>query len=200
VLTKNIDYYLALNSPWAYLGGRKLAEIAARNRATVGVKPVASGEVFSRTGGLPLAQRAPERQAYRLIELERWRKARALPLNLHPKFFPVPEELAACLVVAAGQHGGAPLALANAIGSAIWAEERNIAETGTLSDIARETGHHATDLMAAALDPAVRTQYRALNEEAISRGVFGFPSYIYNDELFWGQDRLEFLEYALEAS
>ena len=103
-------------------------------------------------------------------------------------------------MLAAGQHGGNALALANAIGAAVWAEERNIAETGTLSAIASATGHHDTDLTAAALDPAVRSQYHALNEEAIKRGVFGFPSYIYNDELFWGQDRLEFLEYALEES
>jgi len=199
-VTKIIDYYLSLNSPWAYLGGRKLADIAAQNRATVQVKPVAPNEVFPRTGGLPLPKRAPERQAYRLIELNRWRRVRGLPLNLQPKFFPAPEELAACLVLAAGQHGGNALALANAIGAAVWAEERNIAETGTLSEIARATGHHDTDLMAAALDPAVRSQYHALNEEAVRRGVFGFPSYIYNDELFWGQDRLEFLEYALEES
>jgi len=195
-MAKVIDYYLSLNSPWAYLGGRRLAEITARHRATVRVKPVDYGEIFPETGGLPLAKRAPARQAYRLTELRRWSRFLEVPLNLQPKHFPAAELTAAGMVIAAGD-GGDPLALANAIGRALWAEERDIADTGTLQDIAGATGHDGVALLAAAGRPAVSERYRALTREALARGVFGAPTYVFEEELYWGQDRLDFLDRAL---
>ena len=196
-MSKVIDYYLSLVSPWTYLGSGRLAEIAQRHRAEVRVMPMNLGEVFPRTGGLPLPKRAPERQAYRLAELKRWSAHLGVPINLQPAYFPAPEITAACMVIAAGEGGGQPLALAQAFGRAVWEQERNIAEVGTCEAIAEETGHHAVDLLAKALDPAVRQRYAEQTEAAVARGVFGAPSYIYNDELFWGQDRLDFLDRAL---
>ena len=196
-MSKVIDYYLSLVSPWTYLGSGRLAEIAQRHRAEVRVMPMNLGEVFPRTGGLPLPKRAPERQAYRLAELKRWSAHLGVPINLQPAYFPAPEITAACMVIAAGEGGGQPLALAQAFGRAVWEQERNIAEVGTCEAIAEETGHHAVDLLAKALDPAVRQRYAEQTEAAVARGVFGAPSYIYNAELFWGQDRLDFLDRAL---
>ncbi len=196
-MSKVIDYYITLISPWAYLGSQRFAEIAQRHRAQVRVKPVNFGEIFPRTGGLPLAKRAPERQAYRMVELKRWSKYLDIPINLEPAFFPAPEQTAACMVIAAGETGGQPLELAQAFGRAVWEQERNIADVGTCEAIAMETGHHAVDLLAKALDPATRSRHEALTEEAVTRGVFGAPSYVYRDEIFWGQDRLDFLDRAL---
>jgi carboxymethylenebutenolidase len=196
-MPKTIDYYLSLISPYAYLGSRRLEEIAQRHRAEIRVKPVDYGTIFPKTGGLPLAKRAPERQAYRLVELQRWSKARDLPLNQHPAFFPAPELAAACAVVAAGETGGDALQLAHAILRAVWAEERNIADTGTLEALCDETGHHGLNVMARACDPETRVTYQALTEEALAAGVFGAPTYIYRGEMFWGQDRLDFLDRAL---
>ncbi len=198
-MAKVIDYYLTLNSPWAYLGGRRLAEIAARRQATVRVKPVDYGEIFPKTGGLPLAKRAPARQAYRLTELRRWSRFLEIPLNLQPKHFPAADLIAAGMVIAAGDSGGDPLALANAIGRALWAEERDIADQETLEDIAGETGHDGGALLAAAGRPEVGKRYKALTREALERGVFGAPTYVFEEELYWGQDRLNFLDRALGA-
>jgi 2-hydroxychromene-2-carboxylate isomerase len=196
-MAKVIDYYFSLVSPWAYLGGQTLEEIAARHKAEVRVKPINLGEVFPKTGGLPLPKRAPERQAYRLAELRRWRAFRDMPLNLHPKHFPAKEQMAAGLVIAAGMGGGNPMRLAHAIMRAVWAEDRDIADLPTLEAIARETGHDELSLLARAAEPEVREAYTACTEEALERGVFGSPTYIYQDELFWGQDRLDFLDRAL---
>lgn len=196
-MAKVIDYYLSLISPWAYLGGPRLMEVARRHRAQVRVKPIALKTVFARTGGLPLPQRAPERQAYRLSELARWRAHLGMPLNLHPAYFPAPEESAACFVIAAAETGGDPMRLAQAILTAVWVEERNIADMGELERLARATGHHELTLASKALEPTTRAAYRALSEEAIGRGVFGSPSYLYRNEVFWGQDRLDFLDRAL---
>lgn len=195
-MAKTVDYYLTLNSPWTYLGSRLFAEILARHGAEVRVKPVDYGTIFPKTGGLPLPKRAPERQAYRLVELERWREYRDLPLVLHPPYFPAAEAEAAHLVIAAGTHGGDPLRLAHAILRAVWAEERNIADTNTLRAILEESDQDPA-LMEHAGSAEMQAAREALTAEALERGVFGAPTYVYNDELFWGQDRLEFLDRAL---
>lgn len=196
-MTKVIDYYMTVISPWAYLGSQRLAEIAQRHRAEVRVFPVNFAEIFPKTGGLPLPKRAPERRAYRMMELKRWRDHLGVPIILEPSNARVPDLTAACMVIAAGASGGRPLELAQAFGKAIWEEDRNIADVGTCEAIAAETGHHAVDLLAKALDPAVRQRYEEQTGAAIARGVFGAPTYVYKDELFWGQDRLDFLDRAL---
>jgi 2-hydroxychromene-2-carboxylate isomerase len=196
-MTKTVDYYLTLTSPWTYLGSQRFEEIAARHGAEIRVKPVNYGVIFPRTGGLPLPKRAPERQAYRLMELKRWRAHLGIPLNLHPKHFPVPDADAACMVLAAEQTGGDPLSLAHAILRAVWTEDKDITDWPTLVAIADATDHDGQALQAVAQDPETRAAYDAQTEAAIKRGVFGAPTYIYKDELFWGQDRLEFLDRAL---
>jgi 2-hydroxychromene-2-carboxylate isomerase len=196
-MSKLIDYYFTLNSPWAYLGSARFAEIAKKHCAEVRVKPANFGEVFPRTGGLPLPKRAPERQAYRLVELQRWRDFLGIPINLKPAHFPSQEGLAARMVIAAGDSGGHPLELAHAFGKAVWEQERSFGDPATCEAIAGETGHDGAKLRAAAEDPALEKRHAELTEEAIARGVFGSPSYVYKDEIFWGQDRLDFLDRAL---
>ncbi len=199
-MPKVVDYYFTPISPWTYLGAARFREIAARQRAEVRVKPVKMAEVFSRTGGLPLAKRPPARQAYRLQELIRWRKHLGVEVNLHPAYFPVPDTLACRFILAAEAIGGDPLRLAEALGRATWAEERNIADTGTLQDVAQETGHDRITILAKAIEPTMDTRLDELTEEAIAKGVFGAPSYAVGEALFWGQDRLDFVERALEES
>ncbi len=198
-MAKTIDYYFTLTSPWTYLGSARFEEMAARHGAEIRVKPVNYGVIFPRTGGLPLPKRAPERQAYRLMELKRWRAYLDIPLNLHPKFFPSPDGDAACMVIAAEKSGGDPLRLAHAILRAVWVEDKDITDIPTLAEIAQANGHDGERLAAAAREPETRAAYEASTEAAIERGVFGAPMYIYKDELFWGQDRLEFLDRALAA-
>lgn len=195
---QTLDLYLSLNSPWSFLGMARLEEIARRHRAQVRVRPVDFGTIFPASGGLPLGKRAPQRQAYRLVELQRWSKHLDVPLTLHPAYFPAPEKLAARFVLAAELTGGRPFALAQAILAAVWQQERNIAEVGTLEALAEETGHHAVALSAKAYEPDTQFLYERLTQEALERGVFGAPSYVLADgEIFWGQDRLDFLERAL---
>lgn len=196
-MAKAIDYYLTLNSPWAYLGGARLERIAAARGATIRVKPMKLHEIFPKTGGLPLPKRAPARQAYRLAELKRWRAFLDIPLNLAPKFYPADQDLAARLVIAAGPNGSDPLTLAHAVLRAIWAEERDIADEATLRSILAENGL-SEDLMVQAQAQEAEAALDALTAEALEAGVFGAPSYICDGELFWGQDRLDFLERALD--
>ncbi len=196
-MTMIVDYYFTLTSPWTYLGHRRFVEIARRHGAEIRVKPVDYGVIFPQTGGLPLPKRAPARQAYRLMELTRWRDRLDIELNLHPKFFPAPADAAARMVIAAGQAGADSLGLAEAILTAIWTQEKDIADPPTLAEIATAAGHDGAALLAASQEPEAQTAFETSTQEALERGVFGAPTYVYKDELFWGQDRLEFLDRAL---
>jgi 2-hydroxychromene-2-carboxylate isomerase len=196
-MTKTIDYFISLNSPWTYMGGERFIDMAARHGATVTVRPVNFGAVFAESGGLPLPKRAPQRQAYRMMELKRWRDHLGIPLTLEPKYFPVDETLAAHMVIAARQRGDDALGFSQAILRALWAEERDTGDRGTLMDIARSHGLDADAVIAMAESGEAEQLRRADTQEAIDRQVFGAPSYVYRDEIFWGQDRLEFLDRAL---
>ncbi|MCP4327373.1 MAG: 2-hydroxychromene-2-carboxylate isomerase [Alphaproteobacteria bacterium] len=198
-MSKVIDYYFSLISPFAYLGGQELASIAARHQASVNVYPIQLAKIFPASGGLPLPKRAKQRRDYRLLELARWRDFRGIPLNMSPKFFPAAEESAARLVIAARDNGQDTLALSNAILRAVWAEDRDIAENDTLATIAKETGLDDQSLLGAAGHPAIPGIYDADTDNAIEAGVFGSPTYIVDGELFWGQDRLGFVERKLEG-
>jgi len=195
-VSKHVDYYFSPASPWTYLGHDRFAAMAERHGARIAVKPVDYGVIFPQSGGLPLGKRAPQRQAYRLMELRRWKENVGLPLTVQPKFFPVDANPAALAIVAAASFGvDAQMRLAGAILRALWAEEKNIADPVTLKAAAAEADLEGDDLLAGT--PAAKAQYDALTQEALARGVFGAPTYVYRDELFWGQDRLDFLDRAL---
>lgn len=195
-----VDYYLAPQSPWTYLGHTRFVEMAIRHGAEVRLKPVDLGQVFPVSGGLPLGQRAPQRQAYRLVELARWRDALHIPLHVQPSFFPVPGDAAARLIVAVQAAEGTPAAMdiAGRVLAAVWAQQRNINSPETLAALLAEAGLPATCLQDAAA-PAVQATYEAHTQDAVKAGVFGAPSYVIDGEIFWGQDRLDFVERRLRA-
>ena len=197
-MTKLVDYYFTPISPFTYLGHDRFVAVAGTHGATIAVKAINLGEVFPVSGGLPLSKRAPQRQAYRLVELKRWSEYLNLPINIQPKFFPVNGDLAAAWILAAEEQGIAQaLALTGAVGRAIWEQERDVAAESTLRDIAGEQGLDAAALGRRAASAEIGARYKALTQEAIARQVFGAPTYVYRDELFWGQDRLDFLTRAL---
>ena len=191
----DILYFFAPQSPWTYLGHQRFHDIARRHGARIEVLPVDLGKVFPISGGLPLGKRAPQRQAYRLVELRRFADHLKAPLNPQPKHFPVAGDAAALLIVAVDQHDGADAAMqiAAAVQRAVWAEERNIADETVLAQLLTECKLPLLRLEEAR-SPAVQARYEANTQRAIDAGVFGAPSYVIDGELFWGQDRLDFVE------
>lgn len=195
-----VDYYFAPQSPWAYLGHLRFVAIAQAAQARVRVLPVdLGGKVFPISGGLPLAKRAPQRQAYRLLELQRFSQYLHAPLNVQPKFFPVAGDDAARLIIAVDLHDGteAALRLSGAVLAACWAQERNIADARVLAALLAEQGL-AEQRLVQSDSQAVHERYEADTQAAIDAGVFGAPSYVVAGEIFWGQDRLDFLERKLK--
>ncbi|WP_296447206.1 2-hydroxychromene-2-carboxylate isomerase [Rhodoferax sp. UBA5149] len=193
-MNKTIDYYFAPQSPWTYLGHARLAAMATAAQATVRVLPTDFGKVFAVSGGLPLPKRAPQRQAYRLQELARFRDHLKLPLNVQPRFFPVASDDAARLIIAVDLHEGAQAAmrLSDAVFAAVWVQQRDIADAQTLAELLDECGLPA-ERLAQSRSQGVQNQFDANTQAAIEAGVFGAPSYCLEGEIFWGQDRLDFL-------
>lgn len=198
---RTVDYYFAPQSPWAYLGHQRLADIAHKTGASIRVMPIdLGGKVFPISGGLPLGQRAPQRQAYRLVELQRFGRHLNVPLNLKPKYFPVGGDDAARLIIAAdlAQGSQAAMAMAGAILAACWAQERNMADDKVLAELLQEQGLPVS-LLEQSHSQVVQERYENCTQAAIDAGVFGAPSYVIDGEIFWGQDRLDFVERALAS-
>ena len=198
-MSHSVDYYFAPQSPWAYLGHQRFQNILKKSGAAVRVMPFdLGGKVFPISGGLPLGQRAPQRQAYRLTELERFSKWLGAPLHLKPTFFPVSGDDAAKLIIAVDMAVGADAAMniSGAVLSAVWSQQRNIADEKTLAELLHEQ-HLPAACLEQTYSQAVHERYESYTQMAIDAGVFGAPSYVLADEIFWGQDRLDFVERAL---
>jgi carboxymethylenebutenolidase len=191
----DIQYYFAPQSPWTDLGHLRFWDIARHHRVRIEVLPVdLGGKVFPVSGGQPLGKRAPQRQAYRLVELQRFADYLHAPLQLQPRYFPVAGDDAARLIIAVDLHDGtdAAMHITDAVLRAVWVEQRNIADEATLATMLRER-----ELPARRLEDshsqAAQERYEANTQRAIDAGVFGAPSYVIDGEIFWGQDRLDFV-------
>jgi 2-hydroxychromene-2-carboxylate isomerase len=198
-MPRTIDYYLSLTSPWAYIGHAPFMEIARRHGVEVNYKPVFLGRVFAETGGLPLAQRHPARQRYRMVELQRWREKRGLSFNLQPKHWPFDANLPDRFIIAVSAIGKDPDPFLRRAFAAIWEEERDLADPLVLAELAEEEGLDSTSLMNLATGSATEAIYALNLENAVGGDVFGSPAYVLDREVFWGQDRLDLLDDALKS-
>ena len=202
-MTKRVDYYLSLDSPWSFLGHDRIVDIAARANAELIPIPVDFSIVFPVTGGLQVPQRARTRQAYRLAELKRWRSYLDIPLNLNPTHWLAPDVLCTGMVTALAHRRDLAdrntdaLCLAGAFMRAMWVEDRDISDEATMLDIATEQGLDGNALLELSRSGGPEETRIASSKAAIERGVFGAPSYVIDDEVFWGQDRLGFVARAL---
>jgi 2-hydroxychromene-2-carboxylate isomerase len=197
-----IDYYMSLTSPLDVSRQRAVSPRSpARHGATVNIKPCKFGPIFEQTGGLPLPKRSPQRRAYRMMELKRWREVLGIPINLEPKHFPCDDTAATRLVIAAKLQGK------NAHTAVAGAWPRACGNARKRSPIPRRSHWPPS---APALTPrscaraVLRTRnsmgcMKSLPRRRCAAGVFGAPSYVLpSGEIFWGQDRLELLERALK--
>ena len=200
-----ISCYYSLSSPWAYLGGPQLMKIVGEHRAQLVLKPFDFQEIVPRTGGIPLRTRPEPRRSYHALELDRWRKYLGMPLTLQPKHYPQDgkplgwNKPPGWMVIAAQERGLDAPRLSHALLRALWAEERNTADPKVRIAIADENGLPGEELQKAETSERVQRLYKTYSEEAEQLGVFGAPTYVLNGERFWGQDRLEFLERALNS-
>lgn len=200
-----VDCFYTLSSPWAYFGGPRLQDIVRRHRVELVLKPFDFQVAVPLTGGIPLRTRPDARKSYHALELDRWRKHLGMPLNLEPRYYrhdgqpPDWNKRAGWTVIAAQQAGLDAFRFSHALLRALWAEERDIADPAVRIAVADENGLPGAQLQAAERSEAVQAEYRRFTDEAVALGVFGSPTLILDGERFWGQDRLDFLDRALDA-
>jgi 2-hydroxychromene-2-carboxylate isomerase len=199
-MAKICEYYFAPQSPWAYLGHARLIALAKQYDVQIDMKPIDLAKLFSVSGGLPLAKRPPQRQAYRLVELKRWSAHLGLPLNLQPKFSPASGDAASKLIIATKfAHGtDAAMQLTGAIMHAFWADDKNIMDSDTLAGLANDAGYAGAALVKASETTSVQNEYDQFTNDDMAASVFGAPWYVVDGEAFWGQDRLDFVERAFQ--
>jgi 2-hydroxychromene-2-carboxylate isomerase len=197
-MSRTIEYVFTIISPWAYLGFDHFHALARRHGAAIHYRPVLLTEVFSETGGLPLARRHPVRQAYRFMELQRWRARRGVELKLRPKCFPFDQTLADRTAIALMEARIPPADYLRAAHRAVFVEERNLADERELAALLNSLGQPIS-ILESAMSDRIGDLYAANRDFALAAGVFGAPSYVLDGEVFWGQDRLELLEDALAS-
>lgn len=198
-MTQVVDYYFSLLSPWSYLGHDRFTALIREQGADIQYLPFNPAPVFAETGGLPLPKRAPHRQRYRFLELQRWREKLGVPLNLRPKFWPFDATLADRIVLAILDEGGDPDGYIRRAFAGVWVKDQDLGDEAVLARLLRESNHDPLRTIKGARSERIGKAYEANGPRAIAADVFGAPSYVLNGEVFWGQDRLDLLADALAS-
>lgn len=190
----HVDYFFSPISPFTYLTGTRLEDMAKTHAATLSYKPLDIMGLFGRTGGVPPKDRHPNRQEYRLQELRRRAALAGMPINIKPAFWPTNAAPASYAIIAAQADGAGDVGkLVNRLTASCWAEEKDISQDDVIRACLTDAGFDP-DLADKGMMASADT-FAANLEEAVNRGAFGAPFYITDaDERFWGQDRLDDLE------
>lgn len=193
---KTVIYFHSLSSPWAYLGWPQFRALIGKHDLEVIVRPT---RIVPPNGGIPLLTRPDARRRYHEVELDRWRKRLNMPLVLRPKYYPTDNQFCARMVIAADKLGWDALALSHGLLHALWSEEKDVRDAAARVAVADKLGLDGKRLLAMQDTPEIMDAWRASEAEAQRYGVFGTPTWVYKDTLYWGQDRLDFLDEALSA-
>lgn len=195
-MTRSVDFLFDYGSPAAYLAWTQLGKLAADTGATVVMKPILLGGVFQATGNrAPIT--VPAKGSYLFKDLNRYAKAYGVPLAMNPHF-PINTITLMRIDVALSLAGDARLdAYRSAVFNAVWAEQKNMGDPATVAAVLAPAGFESDELVEMAADPQVKETLKRWTQEAVDRGVFGAPTFFVAGEMFWGQDRLDFVRAAL---
>ena len=190
-----VDYFMSHGSPWTFLGHNRLNKIVKKFNVQLNMYPVNYGEIFPVSGGLPVSKRPLQRQKIRLQELKRWAEFLNIDLIPEPKFFPSKSLLPSLLIIAAKiKKTNKDFELASSIMNALWVKELNIDEENTLKNIMDNLELDSEDLLSFAKSQECESIFKEYTKIAIEKNVFGAPTFIIDDQIYWGQDRLDFIE------
>ena len=191
---RTIDFYFSFISLYTYIGYEAFQDLVNRHNLEVNYKPIDLHAVFSAGGGLPVSKRPPQRQAYRFVEMQRWRLARNIPLVLKPKHHPSDPVIGHRMLLAALREGSDVRQFVGNALKILWVNDLDIQDPKIMVQVANQSGLKGEALLEKSHDAAIQADIDSLTQEAVERQVFGTPFFFYRYEPFWGQDRLEMLE------
>lgn len=198
MVTKSVDFYFDYGSPAAWLAYTQLPKLAADTGATVVLKPILLGGVFQSTGNrAPIT--VPLKGSYLFRDFARFARRYGVPLVMNPHF---PINTITLMRIDAGLAMRADPRLPiyrDAMFRAIWVDQQNMNDPATVGAVLARAGFDPTEMLAIASDPVVKDALKALTQAAVDRGIFGAPTFFVGDEMFWGQDRLDFVRESLLA-
>ncbi|MBK9259516.1 MAG: 2-hydroxychromene-2-carboxylate isomerase [Polyangiaceae bacterium] len=194
--SKTIEFYFDFSSPYSYLAATQLPEIAARTGAKIAYRPFVLAAVFKASSN-DMPAKVPAKGAYMLKDLERWAEFYGVRFKFS-SHFPANTIKAMRLVLVADEQGKAESVALGAF-RAMWAEDRDLNDPVVLGDIAEKAGLDPQAALSAIESQPIKDRLRANGDAAIARGAFGAPAMFVGDELFWGNDRLNFVERALQG-
>ena len=197
-MTNTLDYYFATPSPWAYLATPRVIKLKNKYDLKINWKPSDLMEIFAVHGVAAVKDRPQPVQLNRLTELKRWGKFLNMPITIQPKFFPVDPSLSHRTIILAQKNSIKIENLIFSFQKAVWADEKNISDENTIIEICKSNNFNSSSIIEDANSEEIINEYKKNTEDALSSNVWGSPTFIYNNELFWGQDRIDFLERAIQ--
>lgn len=197
---RTIDFYFSFVSLYTYIGYEAFQDLVNRYNLEVNYKPIDLHAVFSAGGGLPVSKRPPQRQAYRFVEMQRWRLARNIPLVLKPKHHPSDPVIGHRMLLAALKEGSDVRQFVGNALKILWVNDLDIQDPKVMVQVANQSGLNGDALLEKSHDAVIQADIDNLTQEAVQRQVFGTPFFFYRDEPFWGQDRLEMLEEMIRSN
>ena len=195
-----VDYFMSHGSPWTFLGHKRLGEIIKKYKVKLNMRPVNYGEIFPISGGLPVSKRPVQRQKIRLQELKRWSKFLDINLIFQPTSFPSKSMLPSLLIIASQMmKTNKDFELAHNIMNALWVEDLDIDDENVLLSILNKMDLSSQEILSLANSEECSNTMQRFTKIAIEKNVFGAPTFIIDDQIYWGQDRLDFVDRHLES-
>jgi 2-hydroxychromene-2-carboxylate isomerase len=195
-----VEYFMSHGSPWTFLGHKRLGEIIKKYKVKLNMFPVNYGEIFPISGGLPVSKRPVQRQKIRLQELKRWSKFLDINLIPQPTSFPSKSMLPSLLIIASQiMKTNKDFELAHNIMNALWVEDLDIDDENILLSILNKMDFSSEEILSLAKSEECSNTMQIFTKIAIEKNVFGAPTFIIDDQIYWGQDRLNFVDRHLES-
>jgi 2-hydroxychromene-2-carboxylate isomerase len=196
-MAKEVEFYFDVGSPAAYLAWKQLPKIAAETGARVIYRPFLLGGVFQATGNKSPME-VPAKGHYMLQDLQRYARRYGVEFAHNP-YFPINTLMLMRGAVGLQMRSPARMPVyVDATFHAIWVEGRNMNDPATVAMVLKEAGFETPQFQGLASDPEVKEQLKAISSQAVGRGVFGAPTFFVGDQMYWGQDRLDFVKEALQ--
>lgn len=196
---KSVEFYFDLGSPYSYLAYYRLLQMAEQQEIQIVYKPILLGGVFKATGNRSPIE-IPVKGVYSILDIQRWAEYYQIPMQMNPHFPMNTLTLMRILTGVQLLHLEKFEQVLKLLFDAMFGTPQNLNEPTVLAEVLKPSGFSVEDIMSMVQSEVVKQKLITETEQAIQRGIFGAPTFFVGDEMYWGQDRLHFVEQALNKA